>query len=208
MENNTNIEIKRNNNLKEGDKAFGVTPKQEDGSNVENLKASKSEKHESENLENGENVKIEDSENTNAEIVENINISETAETENLNAQSGNYDARNFEFGADGSVSPNVIPQKEKSFFGNIKDNLKYVLSYTPALIYTGLTSLFCLLMMLFFISRRNASLGSASIMENHPEVITSYSILMYAFVVFLIIAGTLFVSSIILNTIRCKQGKK
>lgn len=194
MENNTNNEIKRNNNLKEDDKAFGVTPKREDSSNAENL-------------ENGENVNAENNENTNAEIVENADISETAESENINAQSG-YDARNFEFGSDGSVSPSVIPQKKKSFFGNIKDNLKYVLSYTPALVYTGLTSLFCLIMMLFFISRRNASLNSATIMENHPEVITSYSILIYAFVVFLIIAGTLFVSSIILNTIRCKQGKK
>lgn len=208
MENNTNIEIKRNNNLKEDDKAFGVTPKQEDGLIAENLKTSEPENFEPENLENGENVKTENSENTNADISENADNSEPAETENQNAQSGNYDARNFEFGADGSVSPNVIPQKKKSFFGNIKDNLKYVLSYTPALIYTGLTSLFCLLMMLFFISRRNASLGSATIMENHPEVITSYSILIYAFVAFLIIAGTLFVSSIILNTIRCKQGKK
>lgn len=199
MENNTNKEIKRNNNLKEDDNAFGVTPKQDDAT-AENLKTGEQKNFEPENLKTGENV--------NTENIENTDIGETAETENLNVPSENYDARNFEFGADGSASSNVVPQKEKSFFGNIKDNLKYVLSYTPALIYTGLTSLFCLLMMLFFISRRNASLGSATIMENHPEVITSYSILIYAFVVFLIIAGTLFVSSIILNTIRCKQGKK
>ena len=208
MENNTNKEIKRNNNLKEDDNAFGVTPKQEDGLTAENLETVEQKNFETENLENGENVKTENNETINAEISENTVNSETAETENINVQSGNYDARNFEFGADGSVSSNVVPQKEKSFFGNIKDNLKYVLSYTPALIYTGLTSLFCLLMMLFFISKRNESLDSATIMENHPEVITSYSILIYAFVVFLIIAGTLFVSSIILNTIRCKQGKK
>lgn len=147
-----------------------------------------------------DSTETEKSSNANSETQEKNETFEARASENV-------DARNFEFGATGSAqTKDDFARKSpiKRFFSN----LEYVLSYTPALIYTGLSTLFFLLGMLFFLSRRNTSLGVAEIVENHPEVITSYSILMYAFVAFLIIAGTLFVSSIILNVIRSKEGRK
>lgn len=94
-----------------------------------------------------------------------------------------------------------VPEKAPSIFVRFFSNLKYMLSYTPALITTFVGTLISLLGMTFFINQKAR-------FASDQEVVTACMMMIAIFAFFLSIFAILFISSIFLNIIRYRQGKR
>ena len=100
------------------------------------------------------------------------------------------------------IDANVgVHEKKPSLIVTFFNNLKYRLSYTPALIFTFVVSLISLIGLLFFIGQREVFI-------NDPEVVTACFLMIVVFSVFLALFAVLFIISVILNIIRYRQGKR
>ena len=95
----------------------------------------------------------------------------------------------------------VVIEKKPPVIQVFFSNLKYRLSYTPALIWNSIGSIVCLLGLLFFIAERQLYVADAA-------VVSSCTLLIIVFAVFLAMFVILLISSIILNIIRHREGKK
>ena len=95
----------------------------------------------------------------------------------------------------------VVIEKKPPVIQVFFSNLKYRLSYTPALVWTSIGSIVCLLGLLFFI-------GEYQIFITDAEVASACRVMILIFAAFLALFVILLISSIILNVIRHRQGKK
>ena len=95
----------------------------------------------------------------------------------------------------------VVIEKKPPVIQVFFSNLKYRLSYTPALIWNSIGSIVCLLGLLFFIAERQLYVADAA-------VVSSCTLLIIVFAAFLAMFVILLISSIILNIIRHREGKK
>ena len=93
------------------------------------------------------------------------------------------------------------PKKAPSIFERFFSNLKYMLSYTPALITTMIGTLISLLGMTFFMNQKTR-------FASDQEVVTACMMMIAIFAFFLAMFAILFISSIFLNIIRYRQGKR
>ena len=96
---------------------------------------------------------------------------------------------------------NSKPEKKPSLVSVFFRNLKYRLSYTPALAYTGIFSLVCFLGFSFFV-------GQKSFFVNDPEVVSACTIMIAFFGLLFVLFIGLFGASIVLNIIRYRDGKR
>lgn len=95
----------------------------------------------------------------------------------------------------------VVYKQHTSMVEVFFKNLKYRLSYTPALVYTGILSIISLFGLLFFISQKQ-------VFDGNFEVVSACVIMIVVFGSLLVLFGVLFIFSIVLNIIRYRQGKR
>lgn len=173
---------------------------------------------------------VNQSENELTETQENLNLELNDEVSNLQENQDTLNAETLEANEQGlenqeeimvsednqddiSESENVkleevqsqeseeIEEKPKSRFKIFFENLNYKLSYTPALGFVGIMCVVCFLGFLFFLNERKLFAGN-------EQIVGSCLLFQIFFGVACALFLVLFISSIVLNLIRRKQGKR